>query len=210
MKEFIEKADLVQLEENLKTDPSLSNQLIRFGPENQHQVHPLHFICDCVFEGKISDDDALQMAQLLVQYGANINGELQEGKDTPLIAACSLHSDKVALYLIDLQANLIHKGTHGGTALHWACWTGAVQVVEKLLGKGLNLEEKNNEFQASPLHWAIHGFTDAPEKSQRDQKRVIELLLSQGLSTSFLDPHEVRNGEKYQAIKSLLLPYMNS
>lgn len=209
MKNLIEQVALLDLGSQLKSDPSLANALITFGSENQHQVHPLHYVCDCVFEGKIMEAEALEIAQLFIEYGADIDGEKIVAKDSPLIAASSLYCDEIALYLIDLGADIQHKGTHQGTCLHWACWTGADRVVEKLMKLEIDLEDQQNDFQASPLQWAIHGFLKGGEKNQRQQKTVIASLLQAGASTAFLNPEEVKQSEDYQAIRDLLIPYLN-
>ena len=44
------------------------------------------------FVKKISDEEAIEIAKIFLEYGANIDGDKAAGKDTPLIAAASLHA----------------------------------------------------------------------------------------------------------------------
>src|ERR1039457_6412246 len=125
IKRPIDKKDFDGLKYSLSKTPKLANKGIPFDDVNATNAHPLHRICDGVFLKIYSDEDALKMARIFLEFGADINGgELIEKQDTPLIAASSLHADLVALLYIDQGAELNHPGCHGGTALHWAAWCG--------------------------------------------------------------------------------------
>ena len=121
MKEAIEQGDIGALLVIIEKTPQAVHQDILFGPNNEHRVHPINFICDCVFENKISESAGLEMVHTLIRHGSSKDGTIRVGRDTPLIAASSLYCDKIALFLIDIGADLHHKGTYGGTCLHWAC-----------------------------------------------------------------------------------------
>src|ERR1700757_2723134 len=94
IKKLIEAKDFDGLKDSLSRNPILANEGIPFGDANTTKAHPLHRICDGVFLGTYADEDALKMAKIFLEYGANINGnKLIEGKDSPLVAASSLHAD---------------------------------------------------------------------------------------------------------------------
>jgi len=163
--------------------PALANVWIRFGPHNQHLVHPIHYVCDGVFEQKYTEAEGLDMVEALLAHGSELNGgEIPPGQDTPLIAAASLLTDRIACLLLDQGAALGHHGTLGGTALHWAAWTGGLSVVARMLAQGPDLEDRANQFQATPLHWAIHGWRQAKGRNLRQQAEVIRLLIAAGAS----------------------------
>lgn len=158
IQKLIENSDFNELNIYLSKYPELSIEGIEFDSENTTKAHPLHRICDGVFLKKYTDEDAVTMARIFLKHGANINGgTLIEGKDTPLIAAASLHADKVALFYIENGAILNHKGCNGGTAMHWAAWCGRFNVVKALLTAGAEFNIKDTDHQATPLFWAILG-----------------------------------------------------
>src|SRR5262249_31406065 len=49
------------------------------------------------------------------------------------------------------------RGTHGGTALHWACWKGHSDLVKLLLEHGASLTIQDLQFHAPPSGWLHHG-----------------------------------------------------
>ncbi len=134
IKELINSVDLPGLRKLLAENPLLANEGIPFDDKNTTKAHPLHRICDGVFNGAYSDEEAVGIATVFIEYGANINGyELIEGKDTPLVAAASLHAEKTGIFYIENGADIHHPGCSGGTALHWAAWVGRDKLVKKLI-----------------------------------------------------------------------------
>ncbi len=121
MNELINNKDFKGIKQALSNNPNLANEDIPYDDVNIAKAHPLHRICDGVFSEKYTDEEAVKIAKIFLEYGANINGnKLTEKQDTPLIAAASLHADQVAIFYIEKGANINHTGCHGGTALHWA------------------------------------------------------------------------------------------
>ena len=213
LKSIIEEGDLSKLKVLLDTKPNLVDKYILFGPENKNAVHPLHYACDCVFEYKIVEIVALEMVKTLLEAGADVNGKASTGKDTPLIAASSLYCDQIALHLLSVDnVNVEHKGTHRGTALHWAAWTGSYLVSEKLVDKGADLNCVDNEFGASPLHWAINGMLQTSNRNKREQIKIIELLLSKGANPLITDNnnktiYEIAKTEGLESVLAMLLRF---
>src|ERR1700750_2791482 len=102
MKDLIDNKDYKGIEQALINNPALANEGIPYDEVNTTKAHPLHRICDGVFNGTYSDEEAVRMAKIFLAHGANVNGnELIEKKDTPLIAAASLHADQVAILYIE-------------------------------------------------------------------------------------------------------------
>ncbi|UZR94734.1 ankyrin repeat domain-containing protein [Chondrinema litorale] len=212
IRKYFESGDISSINTALKTYPEIKDKFIKFGFVNQHAVHPLHFACDCVFENKIDESTALEICKLYIAAGCDVNGNAKNLKDTPLIAAISLYCDSVAKLFIDHKANLSHHGTHGGTALHWAAWMGALSIAKILLAKGVNLDVKDNDFGATPIHWAINGITHFGEK-QREQKQIIETLLQAGAKPEVVDnsnktPYEIAENAALSDISGLIKKYL--
>jgi len=166
----------------LKNNPALANEGISCFDDNPCKAHPLHRVCDGVMNGLYTDEEALEMAKILLAFGADINGgKMVEKHDTPLVAAASLHAERTGMYYIDRGADIFHAGGHGGTALHWAAWTGRNKLVKKLIDAGAEIEKRCIDFQGTPLLWAVHGYK---ESRRLNQVECVRLLVEAGADTS--------------------------
>ena len=181
IKELIDKKDYDGLKKALAQNPGLANEGIPYDEKNTTKAHPLHRICDAVFTKKYTDEEAVKIAQLFLEFGANINGnELVEKKDTPLVAAASLNADKVAIFYIESGANINHAGCHGGTALHWAAWCGRDKVVKRLVQEGAEINKKCIDFKATPLFWAVHGLKSGDKNDMNNYVECVRILVQAG------------------------------
>lgn len=173
--------DYTGLRKLLSERPALANEGIPFDEKNPAVAHPLHRICDGVCNGVYTDDDAVKMAQLFLEHGARVDGfGFEEKKDTPLIAAASLYAEQVGMLYIDRGANIHHAGCHGGTALHWAAWTGRDKLVDKLIRAGADIHKKCIDFKGTPLLWAVHGYKFGNGRNRHHQMACAHLLLAAG------------------------------
>ncbi|GAB3505790.1 ankyrin repeat domain-containing protein [Emticicia fontis] len=181
IRELINKKDLMGLRNILSQNPTLVNEGLPYDEANPTKAHPLHRICDGVFSGYYTDEDGVEMAKIFLEYGADINGgEMIKKKDTPLLAASSLHADKVAIFYIEQGADINHPGCHGGTALHWAAWCSRPSVVERLLQANAELNKLCIDFKSTPLFWAVHGLKAGEKKDISGHLESIGILLSAG------------------------------
>ncbi len=181
MKELITNKDYEGIRKALSQDPSLANEGIPFDETNTTKAHPLHRICDGVFSHSYADEEAVEMAKIFLEYGANVNGNgPTEKMDTPLTAAASLHAAKTGILYIENGADIHHAGCHGGTALHWAAWTGNDQLVNRLLAEGAAINKRCIDFMGTPLLWAIHGFKHGGPENRGNQLECARLLIAAG------------------------------
>ena len=181
IKKLIDNTDYEGIIQTLSINRDLANEGIPYDEVNTTKAHPLHRISDGVFNKKYSDEEAVKMVVIFLDYGADINGgRLKEKQDTPLIAAASLYADKVAIYLIDHGADIHHAGCHGGTALHWAAWCGREQVVRRLIQEGAEINKKCIEFRATPLFWAVHGLKNGEKNNLHDHMECVKILVQSG------------------------------
>jgi uncharacterized protein len=180
MKNILLNNDLNGLEQALTAHPELSNEGIAYDEVNTTKAHPLHRICDGVFAGKYSDEEAVEIAKIFLKHGANVDGNiLMVKQDTPLVAAASLHADLVAILYMTHGAGISHQGCHGGTALHWAAWCGRPVLVERLILAGAEINKRCIDFMATPLFWAIHGSHQA-DNIMEDYMLCVKLLIQAG------------------------------
>jgi ankyrin repeat protein len=181
LKLLFESRNYEGLKKVLAENPALANQGIAYDEQNSTKAHPLHRLCDGVFNKNFSDEDAVEMAKILLDNGANVNGQVsEEKKDTPLIAAASLFAEQVGLLYIDRGANIHHAGTHGGTALHWAASLGRDRLVQRLIDEKAEINKRCIDFQGTPLLWAVHGYKFHNGRNVYHQSECVKLLVEAG------------------------------
>lgn len=209
LKPLIDNRDYDRLRSMLSKSPELANEGIPYDESNPAKAHPLHRICDGVSDKRYSDDEAVELAKILLEFGADINGgELVEKKDTPLIAASSLYADKVGLLYIDRGAHIFHAGCHGGTAIHWAAWCGRDVLVKRLIAVGAEINKLCVDFKSTPLFWAIHGYKFGGDQNRHHQIECARMILEAGGDRSIPNfegyrPYQLLNdGDEY--LKDLL------
>jgi ankyrin repeat protein len=189
VKSLIENKDFSQMELLLNSNPELANKPITIPYEHFCIVkaHPLHRICDAVFTGHLTDDDAIKFAKIFLTHGANIDGDKAKGGGTPLLAAASLHAEKLGIFYIDNGADVHYVYEQdGASALHWASFCGRNKLVEKLINAGVSINIIDIEHQSTPLAWAIHALMTNDENNLLNQIACIKLLLIAGADRSKL------------------------
>lgn len=185
LKKYMDSVDLAGIRQLLSVHPELANENIAFDAYNTSLAHPLHRICDGVFAQRYTDQKAVEMARIFIEHGADVNGgTLIHKRDTPLIAAASLHADLCAILYIEEGANIHHAGALGGTALHWAAWCGRDVIVKRLVEKKAAIDQKCMDHGATPLFWALHGLKFGGEKNKHRQIECARILMQNGADIS--------------------------
>jgi uncharacterized protein len=181
MKKLIDNKDYEGIRKALSQDPRLANEGIPFDEKNPVKAHPLHRLCDGVFANTYTDEEAIEMAQIFLEYGADIDGSgIADVQDTPLIAAASLHAEKTGILYIEKGADIHRAGCHGGTALHWAAWVGRDKLVERLIRENAAINRRCTDFKGTPLLWAVHGYKHGGEQNRYRQVECARLLIQAG------------------------------
>jgi hypothetical protein len=179
VKTAILNGDANALHRLLAEDSSQANALIRWGVNDCVSTHPLHYVSDMLFEGKLQKGRELPLIDALIQAGANLDFQKNGKRDTPLIGAASLGAEDVGLRLLDAGANPKLRGLFGETALHWAALLGEDRLAARLI-EGSDLNLKDEKYQSTPLGWALHGLSNPPAGNQGHQREVV-LILEQAL-----------------------------
>jgi hypothetical protein len=179
LKTAILNGDSDTLRRLLRDDPSQANALIRWGLNDCVNTHPLHYVSDMLFEGKLHKGQELPLIEALIQAGSILDFQKNGKGDTPLIGAASLGAEDVGLRLLDAGAKPELRGLFGETALHWAALLGEDRLAERLI-PGTDLNLKDEKYQSPPLGWAIHGWSNPPAGNQGRQHQVVLLLVGAG------------------------------
>jgi ankyrin repeat protein len=175
---LIEHGDADGIRAALQADAGAANRTLRWHVNQVNESEPLHYVSDCVGQGLLGDDRAGEIAELLIAFGAALDGT--DGRESPLIASASLGAERVSKLLIEAGADLEATSVFGARAIHWAAWTGMPATVERLLAHGAQMEAKCAEFGATPLFWAVHGYGPNGPQVKRDQVGAARVLIRAG------------------------------
>jgi hypothetical protein len=199
IKSAIESADSTALQRLLAEDPSRANALITWGDQSQINTHPLHYISDMLFEGKLEKGKELPFVHALISAGADLNFQRDGKGDTPLIGAASLGAEDVGIALIDAGANPALLGIFSETALHWAALLGEERLAGSLIAASASelglLNLPDSKYKSRPLGWAIHGRQNPPKGDEGKQCEVAALLVKAGavVDAGWLESEKVRS-----------------
>ena len=72
------------------------------------------------------------------------------------------------------------RGDSGGTPLHFAAWLGNTEMVRELLQRGAPVDVRGDQYDMTPLGWALHGSRNSWRKDAGDYGGVVTLLLDAG------------------------------
>ena len=179
VKTAIEMGDAGALKIMLSKDAALANRLILWGKNCKNSTHPLHYVSDMLFEGKLAGGLEIAVIEALLEAGADANHQASNG-ETPLIGAASLAAEAVGLRLLEAGAQPNLTGGFQETALHWAANLGLRTLVARLIEKGADVNLKDGRYHSSPLGWAIHGWTNSSPGCQGNHHEVAALLVANG------------------------------
>lgn len=174
MKTAIESGDMAELRRLLAENPARANELVVWGDRCEISTHPLHYVSDMVFGGKLERGKAIPLVDALLEAGSDVNHRAPNG-ETALIGAASLLAEEVGLRLLEAGADVRARGLFGETALHWAAHVGLERLVEALIAGGADVHLRDNRYDSTPLGWAKHG-----NKGGEEHRRVAALLVKSG------------------------------
>ena len=182
IREAIQSGDVAALRRLLAEDTKQANALINWGRTCQSWAAPLHYVSDMIFDGTLERTKALPLIDALLQAGAEVNYQKPDRGETALIGAASLGAEEVGLRLLDAGADPHRLGLFGETALHWASIMGEDRLVDRLLEKGTSVNQADHKYHATPLGWALHGWTDPTRRSEGRYYDVVRRLVAAGAS----------------------------
>jgi hypothetical protein len=80
------------------------------------------------------------------------------------------------------------RGQHRATPLHWAAWNGNSDMIRELLRHRAPVEVKGDEFDGTPLFWAIYGSVHGWRCKTGDYAGAVETLIAAGAQVLKLTP----------------------
>ncbi len=190
IKKLIETKDFDGLNQFLMNNPNLANEgiTIPFDFLCRAKAHPLHRVCDGVFSGKITDNEAVKFAKIFLNNGANIDGDKNKNEGTPLLAAASLQAEQTGIFYIKNGADVNYTYRNdGASALHWAAYCGLDKLADKLIKSNALIDKPDNNYKSTPLGWAIHCLQSIDIENTKNQLDCIKTLIKNGAESESLD-----------------------
>jgi ankyrin repeat protein len=190
VKRLIENKDYIGLSQLLTVNPNLANKgiTIPYDFKCRLKVHPLHRLCDAVFAGKITDNEAIGLAKIFLENGAYIDGDKIKDEGTPLLAAASLHAEEVGIFYIENGADINYTYKNdGASALHWAAFCGRDKLADRLIKAKAFTDVPDITYKSTPIGWAIHALMTKDKLNAHNQVSCIKLLLKAGADTGKLN-----------------------
>ena len=115
----------------------------------------------------------IEMVKLLKQYGAKFESVTNSGKNLVHIAS-EFNYPTMLIYLIVNEAvDFLCTDENGSTPLHWACYSGAYEVVNYLLKLKADINARDKE-NITPLFLA----------AANNKENIVRLLLMHGVDTN--------------------------
>ncbi len=80
------------------------------------------------------------------------------------------------------------RGQHHATPLHWAAWNGNSEMIRELIRHRAPVDVKGDEYDGTPLGWAIYGCVHGWHCRTGDYAAVVEALIAAGAQAPALTP----------------------
>jgi len=85
---------------------------------------------------------------------------------------------------------------HHASPLHWAAWHGNAGLVRLILSHHAPIDLTDNEFEGTPLCWAVHGSENGWDRQKGNYAATVEVLLDAGAAL----PESVEGTEPVRAV----------
>ncbi|KAL8708801.1 MAG: hypothetical protein Q9220_006362 [cf. Caloplaca sp. 1 TL-2023] len=130
----------------------------------------------------------VEMIRILLDKGCDIEAKTFDStiwginrfrRATPLFLASGEGHERAASTLVERGANPRCRNNIGEMPIHLACWRGCASVVRLMLDSGVGIEERDLEYQETPLLKA----------ASTGQTHILRLLIEKGADLDAVNPH---------------------
>ena len=80
------------------------------------------------------------------------------------------------------------RGQHHATPLHWAAWNGNSEMIRELIRHRAPVDVKGDEYDGTPLGWALYGCVHGWHCRTGDYAGVVEALIAAGAQAPAVTP----------------------
>src|SRR6185503_8559690 len=102
-------------------------------------------------------------------------------EDRRQVAHAARNNNLIALRLmLAVGLPVTGRSQHNATPLHWAAWHGNAEMTRQILAHNPPLEDAANDFNGTPLRWAIHGSENGWHRQTGDYRATVEALITAG------------------------------
>jgi ankyrin repeat protein len=120
------------------------------------------------------------LADVLLAKNPTLSGTLSDDEARALPDAAVENNTESVRLMLTVGWPVDVRGQHGGTALHWAAFHGNAQMARLLLEHRPSLELHDNDFDGTPIGWALHGSVHGWHTDRGDYAGTVEALLDAG------------------------------
>jgi ankyrin repeat protein len=121
-----------------------------------------------------------RLVRELLHARPNLVEALSRPERRQLAHAARNNDTDAAALMIEAGWPVDVRSQHNATPLHWAAWHGNAKLVKLLLAKNPPLEDAQNDFDGTPMRWAIHGSENGWYCKTGDYAATVAALLDAG------------------------------
>ena len=130
-----------EIKKRLGSSSLLSNFI---NEKNDEGLTALHY---AAYKGNI------ELSKILVQNGALVNSLTNRGKNIIHLSAEGNHPSAMIYFIYKEKFDIYTGDENGSSPLHWACYSGAEESVNFLIGLNADIDAQDKE-KLTPLHLA--------------------------------------------------------
>ena len=116
----------------------------------------------------------------LLRSQPNVIAALSASDRKQLAHAARNNDTTAAALMIEAGWPVDVRSQHNATPLHWAAWHGNTKLVNLLLARNPPLEDAQNDFNGTPMRWAVHGSENGWYCKTGDYAGTVSALLAAG------------------------------
>jgi len=147
--------------------------------------------------GEAGDEAAVNQ---LLSREPSLVSSLSENERASLAHAARNNDTRAVRVMLSAGWPVDVRGQHAATPLHWAAWHGNVEMVRELLRRDAPVDVKGDEYDGTPLHWAIYGSVHGWHCRTGDYAGTVETLIAAGAQA----PRLTSDSEASEPVRDVL------